>query len=328
MFDRTRSVLGRVATSYVFFVVLGLVVGLVVAPVAFGVGTPSADGTVAVVPLEGTITGQSAAAVTEMLDRAREDPEVDAVVIVANSGGGLASASETLYLAAKRTAAEKPLVASVDAGAASGAYYTIAPSGYIYAKPSSVVGSVGVLATAPQELEPNDVVATTGPNKLTGGDEREFYSILESDRRAFVGSVFEQRGDRLRLSRAELSQARIYSGSQGVELGLVDAIGSRDAAVKRAAREAGLSSYRVRELRPTGFQPQFLSRGNYLASDAPEKRMVGPEFLLGGSDEVRAGTPTFLMVPASYLTSTGANRTVTAVGDGPANATASTGGDP
>jgi protease-4 len=322
MFDRTWSVLRRAATSYAFFAVVGLVVGLVVAPVAFGVGTPTADGTVAVVPLDGAITGQSAAAVTEMLDRAREDPEVKAVVVVSNSGGGSAAASEELYLAAKRTAAAKPLVASVGAAAASGAYYTIAPSDHIYATPSSVVGSVGVLATAPPELEPNDVIATTGPNKLTGGDEREFYSVLESDRRAFVGAVFEQRGDRLRLTPAELSQARIYSGAQGVENGLVDAIGGREAAIRKAAREAGLSSYRVRVLRPTGFQPQFLSRGNYLASAAPEKQMVGPEFLLGDGESVGAGTPTILMVPASYVAPAESNRTVTYVGGSPSEAVA------
>ncbi|MFC7135516.1 S49 family peptidase [Halobaculum litoreum] len=73
-----------------------------------------------------------------------------------------------MYLQAKRTAAAKPLVASVDATAASGAYYTIAPADAVYVKPASVVGSVGVLATLPQELEPNDVVGTTGPNKLSG----------------------------------------------------------------------------------------------------------------------------------------------------------------
>jgi protease-4 len=249
-----------------------------------------------VVPLAGTIDGQTSAGVSSMLQQARQDPDVKAVVLLVNSGGGGAAASEELYLQAKRTAGEMPLVASVDAAAASGAYYTIAPSDHIYAKPASTVGSVGVLATAPQQIEPTTIVATTGPNKLTGGDEREFNYIVESLGTAFVGAVFEQRGDRLQLSRTQVEQARIYSGAQAVRNGLVDSIGGRQAAIERAADEAGLDSYDVRLMRPDG-TVRFLSRSNYVASTAPDKEMVSAEYLYG---EEPSG-PVFLMVPATYL---------------------------
>lgn len=301
MLERTTAILKRVATSYVLFVVVGLVVGALVAPVAWNAATPDADGTVAVVPLEGGIDGQSAAAVSSMLQQARDDPDVKAVVVVANSGGGTASGSETLYLQAKRTADQMPMVASVDAAAASGAYYTIAPADTIYAKPSSIVGSVGVLATAPRGLEPNDLVATTGPNKLTGADEREFYAILESDRRAFVGAVFEQRGDRIRISRAEVSEARIWSGSQAVDRGMADEIGDREMAIKRAASLADLDSYRVKVLRPSNQETRFVSRANYLASNAEHKRMVEPSYFTGDG----TGPPVILMMPASYVAGSG-----------------------
>jgi protease-4 len=294
MASRIRAVLSRIARSYVLIVVIGLVVGLSLAPVAWN--ATATDGTVAVVPLSGTIDGGSAAGVSSMLQQARNDPDVAAVVLLVNSGGGGAAASEELYLQAKRTAAEMPLIASVDAGAASGAYYTIAPSDHIYAKPASTVGSVGVLATAPQEVEPTTIIATTGPNKLTGGDDREFNYIVESLGTAFVGAVFEQRGDRLELSRTELEQARIYSGAQAVENGLVDSIGGRQAAVERAAEEADLDSYDVRVMRPDG-TVRFLSRANYIASTAPEKEMISPSYLYG---EEPSG-PVFLMVPAAYL---------------------------
>lgn len=314
---RAASVLERIATSYTLFVVLGVVVGVVLAPIAFGVGTPSPEGTIAVVPLDGTIDGNSSTAVRNMLERARTDSNVDAVVVVSNSGGGAAPASESLYLEVERTAAEKPLVASVDATAASGAYYAIAPSDYIYAKPSSFVGSVGVLATKPPSLEPNDVIATSGPNKLNGADEREFYALLETNRRAFVGAVFSHRGENLTLSRAELSEARLYTGARAAQLGLVDDVGDRTAAVRKAAQMAGLSSYEVRRIRPES-QARFLSRNNYLGSSAPpsQKRMVGPDHLLGNRSEWRTGPPTVLMVPASYVApaedATVRNRTSTA----------------
>ncbi|MFB6101911.1 MAG: S49 family peptidase [Haloplanus sp.] len=294
MASRIRTLLSRIARSYVLFVVIGVVVGLALAPVAWN--ATSTEGTVAVVPVSGTIDGGSAAGVSSMLRQARQDSDVKAVVLLVNSGGGGAAASEELYLQTKRTAQEMPLITSVDASAASGAYYTIAPSDHIYAKPASVVGSVGVLATAPQSVEPTTLIATTGPNKLTGGDEREFNYILESLGNAFVGAVFEQRGDRLALSRTELEQARLYSGTQAVQNGLVDSIGGRQAAIERAANEAGLDRYNVRVMRPDG-TARFLSRSNFVASTAPDKKMVSAEYFYGDDPS----GPVFLMVPSMYL---------------------------
>lgn len=284
----------RASRSYVLFVAIGLVVGLAIAPVAFQ--ATESDGTVAVIPLSGGITGATSSSVGSMLEQAREDPDIDAVVIVVNSGGGSAAASEELYLQTKRTARDMPVIASVDASAASGAYYTIAPSDQIYAKPASLVGSVGVLANAPQSVEPNNLVGTTGSNKLAGFDDRSFYYLLENLGNSFYNAVETQRGDRLELSRAELAQAEIYSGTQAVENGMADRVGGRQAAVTAAAEEAGLDDYEVRTLRPRG-ETVFLSRNNYLAADAPNGRMVSSDYFLDEDDD----SPTFLMLPASYL---------------------------
>jgi protease-4 len=288
--------LRNVLTSYAFFAAVGVILGVVLTPVAWdAVRAPT--GTVAVVPLEGGIDGESAADFSAMLRTAREDPEVKAVVIVVNSGGGTAAASEELYLQTRRTAAQKPVVASVDAVAASGAYYTIAPSQYIYAKPSSIVGSIGVIASRPVQVEPNDVVATTGPNKLLGADEREFFYLLDSMRQAFVGAVVEQRGANLTLTPAEISEARIYSGMEGVDNGLVDAIGDRDAALDHAARLANIDHYEVRSLRIENNTVRFVSQATYLASDAPNKELVHGSYFMGE----RSSTPVFLMMPLDYV---------------------------
>jgi protease-4 len=315
MVTRIRSILGRIARSYVLFVVIGLVVGLVLAPVAFTAASGSGD-VVAVVPLEGAIDGNSAAAVSSQLERARESSRVKAVVVVSNSGGGTASGSETLYLQSKRLAdGEKPFVASVDAAAASGAYYTIAPADVIVAKPASIVGSVGVRAPVPQELEPNDIEGTTGPDKVTGYSDREFFYVLESLRVAFVNAVVDGRGDRLSLSADEVSQAQIYSGAQAVEVGLADRIGDRQEAVRIAAERAGLESYDVEVFRASG-PTRFVAQTNYLASTAPEKEMVP----MSRYTESSGGLPTFLMMPGSYVESTD-RRFVAAddLGSGPAD---------
>ncbi|MFB6156372.1 MAG: S49 family peptidase [Haloferacaceae archaeon] len=294
MSNTIRTVLGRAARSYVLFVALGLVIGLTLAPVAWQ--ATDSDGTVAVVPVAGAIDGPTADAYQSMMRQARQDSDVKAVVLVANSGGGSASASEEMYLQTKRTAKRMPVVTSIDAAALSGAYYTVAPSDRIYAKPSSLVGSVGVLANAPSDVEPNNIIATTGPNKLTGSDAREFYGILESLGNAFYNAVETSRGDRLKLSRTELAQGRFWAGSQAVQNGMADEIGGQQAAIAYAAEQAGLEDYDVKRLRPDG-QARFLSRSNYLASEVPNKTMVGPSYLLGDESE----TPSFLMVAGSYL---------------------------
>ena len=79
--------------------------------------------------------------------------------------------------------------------------------------------------------------------------------------------------------------------------GLADAIGDRQAAIERAADEAELDSYDVRVLRPDGQTFRFVSRNNYLGSDAPNKEMVDFEYFAG-----EPGTgPTFLMMPGAYV---------------------------
>jgi len=294
--ERFRRFLGRLSRSWVLFAALGLVVGLAVAPVAFQVGSTT-TGTVAVIPIAGGINGQSAAAVTAMLQQARSDPSVEAVVLVSNSPGGGASASETLHLEVSRTQEEMPVVASVDAAAASGAYYAIAPSDHIYAKPSSLVGSVGVFATQPQQIEPIDQVVATGPAKLSQGSERDFAYKIESLKRAFVGAVYESRGDNLTIPRSELSKAKTYTGAGAVRNGLADDIGGTSAAVEHAAELAGLDDYDVQFMTPSN-TALFVSRTNYVASSLEDKRLVSPTHFVGDLDSSPAVVNIVMMPPS------------------------------
>lgn len=304
--DTIRDWLG----SYALYIVLGVIVGSVAAPVFAGtVQTDETDNVVAIVPVQGSIDGSTAARVSSALAEARANETIDAVVLAVNSGGGGAAASEEMYFAVKRTTeqSEMPVVATVDAAAASGAYYTIAPSDQIYVKPASTVGSVGVLANLPNDAEPNDIVGATGPNKLSGSDTREFLYILDSLQTAFGNAVLEQRGENLTLSRTDLLQARVYSGGQAVQLGLADQIGDREAAIRAAARRAGLDSYSVRVLQSDNQTVRYLSRSAYLASDRPTKRLVPPGRLVGNE----TGGPVFLMVGPSYVVET--NSTISAL---------------
>jgi len=282
--------------TYAGVAILALVVGLLVAPVVASVALSGSSGTVAVVPVEGGIDGGTAVALTTTLDRLRADPDVDAVVLVMNSPGGSAPASEEMYLEADKTAAEMPVVTSVDAIAASGAYYTAVGTDRIFVKPSSTIGSVGVIFPPPDQIEPSDSLITTGPAKRSGGSERAWKYKTQSVKRAFVTAVMRGRGDALELSRTQVASARVFTGVQAVDNGIADEVGGTRDAVEYAASEAGLSRYDVRVVRPEA-SVQFLTRAAYLASDAPDRELVSGRYFVGQQGEF----PNLLMLPPSVV---------------------------
>ncbi len=294
MFERTRSALAWAVDSYVLFVILGALLGAAIAPVAVDT-TTGPDGTVAVVPIQGTIDGEQSTEYQAML--AEASAEADAVVIVANSGGGSAAASESMYMQTLRVRESVPVVAAVDGVAASGAYFAIAPADEVYVKPSSFVGSVGVIATVPPDVEPNDAVGTTGPDKVEGFGDRAFFNTLETSRNAFVGSVVEHRGDRLELTENEVATAAVFSGSTAVDNGMADGIGDRQTAVEAAADRAGLDRPEVEVITPADvddgdWTATYALEATYHAGNADEKRFEP----IRTTDTPRQGSfPTVLM---------------------------------
>lgn len=293
-----RRVLRWAARSYIVIIVLGIVVGLQIAPPVTDVATDPVSGTVAVVALEGGIGGSNAASVVSRLTQARNDPSVDAIVLRINSGGGGAAASEEIYLEVARTAEEMPVVASVSGGALSGAYYAAAGADEIFVKPASLVGSIGVFFIAPSSIGPIEQVITSGPNKLTGADQRDWYYKTESIKRAFVGTVAEERSDALELSSAEVAYAKIYTGGEAVDNGLADRIGGTRDAIERAGELAGLQRYDVKLQGYTG-SVSYVTRVAYTASSVEGKQMMSPAQFVDPPDQ--AAAPNVVMLPPSAV---------------------------
>ena len=213
-----------------------------------GLGQTTPDA-VAVVTIDGPITGSSVDRVRDDLRDARANESIQAVVLTVNSPGGSVPASESLYLAVNRTAAEMPVVASVEGLGASGGYFGMLPADRIYVTPGSLVGSVGVIASAPSGAGSSSAI-TTGPDKGTGYTEEEALAQVETLRNEFVGTVMAERGDELDLTREEVSYAKVYIGAQAVENGVADRIGDEDTAIANAASRADLDNYAVVEKDP------------------------------------------------------------------------------
>jgi len=181
--------------------------------------------------------------ILEMLSYARDNRDIKAVVLQIDSPGGEASAIERIYLDVLRLRSQKPVIASIGAWGASGGYYIAVASSFIYAQPSSQLGSVGAWGTLPTPEELEEDVIPTGPFKSTGGSRRKATADLETVKQEFLSAVISQRGIGLKLSPEELGRAQIYSGVESLKYGLVDAIGTSSAAVEKAARLAKIRNY-------------------------------------------------------------------------------------
>lgn len=240
--SRSGESTGPSTWQYVVVAVVAVLVGAYVAPQVASTFRERPD-RVVVVSVEGPITSSSVEAISEDLRQARRNGNAKAVVLRVNSPGGAVAASESLYLAVNRTARQMPVVASVSGLGASGAYYGMAPADRIYVTPGSIVGSVGVIAQSPGGGGGNQIV--TGPDKPTGGTSAELRTRIETMRRAFVDSVFFHRGDRLDLSREDLSYAKVYTGARATQNGVADRVGGIDTAIAHAASRADLNRYRV-----------------------------------------------------------------------------------
>ena len=238
-------------TSIPFLAVLGLVLGALISiPL---IPKPY----IATINISGIIIDQAYTDdILDMLQYARDNNNIKAVVLRIDSPGGGASATEQIYLDMLRLRQRKPVVVSVGTIAASGGYYVAVASNFIYAEPTSQIGSIGAWVSLPQPEELDEDVGTSGPFKATGGSRRKITGHLEMVRQEFVEAVMSQRGDRLKLSEEELSRGEIHLGVESLRYGLIDEIGTRTAAIEKAASLAGLRNYGITEFQ-TASQPLF-----------------------------------------------------------------------
>ena len=226
--------------SIPFFALIGLIIGTLISIPA--IHRPY----IGMVTISGPIVEQAYADdIVAMLRYARNDGDIKAVVLHIDSPGGEASIVEQIYLDVLRLRRRKPVIASVGSQGASGGYYIAVASNFIYAEPSSQLGSIGAWTSLPTPEELEEDIVTTGPFKAIGGSRRKATADLETVKEEFASAVISQRGDRLRLSEEELSRAEVYSGVESLRYGLIDDIGTSTAAIQKAASLAGIRNYGV-----------------------------------------------------------------------------------
>lgn len=230
----------RLVRSYLLWVVVGSIAAALI------VSAVTIRPEIAIIKMSTlSIDSRDASQMVEMLRYAEETPSIRAVVLEIDSPGGGAVSTEEVYLNLLRLKSQKPVVAYVNLWSLSGGYYIAVASNFIYAKPTSQIGSIGVWVSLPPEREElEEDVMGIGPHK-TATPRRDVVNWLEMVKESFIGAVVSQRGDRLKLSKEELSTAAVYIGMEALRHGLIDDIGSGSDAVKKAAELAGIKRYKA-----------------------------------------------------------------------------------
>lgn len=233
--------------TWFLWLVVPLIIGLILA------STIVPQPVIGVIRLEDAIYGYTAQNMIKQIQYAAETPEIKAVVLVFESPGGTVVDTEAVYFELTKLREKKPVVTAINAMAASGGYYLSVNTDFIFAKPTSLVGNIGVigyLPTAPFIIE--DTI-TTGPYKLFGSERDDDMRQIEMVKQGFFEAVTLGRGDRLTGAPEEIFSGKIWVGTDALHLGIIDALGGEAEAAEKAAELAKVANYTVLDLRePAG----------------------------------------------------------------------------
>jgi len=193
------------------------------------------------------------------LHKLAEDDDVKAVVIRVNSGGGSSVASEQIWHAMEQLKGKKPVVVSMGGVAASGGYMISAGANCIFAEPTTLTGSIGVvglvknyngLFTDKLGVTFDDITTNTYTNwiedliyaKDNVNEQKFMQGYVNRDYDRFLAIVAD--GRKMRKEQVhEVAQGRIWLATDALRIKLIDQIGSLDDAVKKAAQLAKLDEY-------------------------------------------------------------------------------------
>jgi protease-4 len=218
-----------------------------------------ADGNILPGKADNGVVGSST--IREQIRKARTADRVKAIVIRVNSPGGAFTAADEMWREIHLASLTKPVIASMGDYAASGGYYLAMACDTIVAQPNTITGSIGVFSvlfdlsdflgdklgiTSEQVKtgEIGDLITVTRP--LTPQEQDIWQKQTNEVYEIFTSKAAQGRS----MSQADIKKVasgRVWTGSQAIERGLVDKLGTFDDAVQIAAESAGIGTdYKLR----------------------------------------------------------------------------------
>ncbi len=213
------------------------------------VGSHFAPPVVPVVKLYGVIggisplrRGLSISSLDRDLERAFAMNSAGCVALSVNSPGGSPVQSALLHQRIRDLAVEHKVevIAVAEDVAASGGYWLALSADEIFADPSSIIGSIGVISAgfgftkAIERLGVDRRVYTAGENKSTldpfrpenPDDVSRLAEIQTEIHESFKGIVRARRGERIAAANEkEIFSGAFWTGRKALELGIIDGIG-------------------------------------------------------------------------------------------------------
>jgi len=247
---------------------------------------------VGLIDLQGTIfEGQAASAdnLVKGLDDAYQNEGLKALIIRINSPGGSPVQADYMFNAIKRYKVKHPDIkiyaVCVDL-CASAAYYVAAASDEIYANPSSMVGSIGVIYNGfgfvdlMQKLGVTRRLQTAGVNKgfldpfspASPEQAKILQGMLDSVHEQFIAKVEEGRGKRLHATPDTFS-GLVWTGVDAKNMGLIDGFASSGELATEVLKLDSIIDYT--------FQPNFYEKlaknfGTAMADQLPRALGMKP----------------------------------------------------
>lgn len=192
--------------------------------------------------------------IAEDIESADSRNDVKAVLVIIDSPGGSVVASKQIYDSLRKL--EKPSVSYLQEMAASGGYMVASGTDVIVANPDALTGNIGARMTLIEfsslfsKLGINETTVKSGSMKDIGSPSRPIspeemevlQSIVNETFLEFKGAVEEGRAGKLDSGEfSKILDARLLTGRQAKKIGLVDELGDKRAAVKKAAELGGIS---------------------------------------------------------------------------------------
>jgi protease IV len=222
----------------------------------------------------------------EQLKKAQDDPSIRAVILRINSPGGTVTASEIIHDEILRFKAKsgKPVVTMMMDVTASGGYYAACATDRLFAYPSTITGSIGVIMQlfsmqgSLEAIHMKTYAIKSGPFKDAGSplrdltaEEREYFDkIVMQFYGQFLAAVGKGRPNLSAEQIKALANGKIYTGQEALANGLIDEVGTIYSAVDYLKKKTGHKKMNVVVYhRPMEWKPSI-----YAGSDTPSPRMT------------------------------------------------------
>lgn len=248
--EQKRSRRWGVFFKFLTFAYLAVALGMFIYP-RFESEVSADAAHTAVIDVLGMIADGEAAnadVIIEGLRDAAKDKNTKGIILNINSPGGSAVQAAYVYEEIRRQKArhpDLPIYSVVGDMCASGGYYIAAASDKIYVSQASLIGSIGVImngfgfSNVLEKLGVERRLLTAGEHKamldpfspVNQQEAKHMQSLLDQVHQQFIAAVKQGRGERLKET-PEMFSGLVWTGAEGVRLGLADDFGSVDSVAR------------------------------------------------------------------------------------------------